>query len=167
MLCLDKAVEQFRELETNDPGAGMRLIWRCLSPEMLRPDYRAKHSAIKSQGRASHGLSRLGLRVFGHCKTASVAYWLLMDGRDRSGSTALVLFKETMPDNQLHFWLQAEHGGAPLDLTAAQLSSQLYPHHNYNNGQPAPASILRKAKKHRIDPHTHKLLRRVIANLSD
>ena len=44
----------------------------------------------------------------------------------------LIIKKEAMPKGKVHFWLEA--GNSVVDVTAAQLTLELYPAHNYANG---------------------------------
>jgi len=163
MFNLDKYVKQFRALEKKSPSSAMRLLRNCLGPELLRVEQKKSYRRIKQQGAEQVGLSALGLRVYGHCKTAATAYWLLMGGKDREGKP-LLLMKEKMPDGQLHFWVQTE-SGRKIDPTKAQLSTELYPHHNYSSGEAVRVGSNRgksfvslAGHTHRIDHYSYKLL---------
>lgn len=170
MLNLNSHVKNFRKLEKESPGKAIRLIQSCLDPENLRPAQRKMKNLIEKQGLSKFEITPTGLRVYGHCKAAATAYWLLMGGKDSRGSP-LTMLKESMPKGLIHFWVETELG-IIIDPTKAQLSQKLYPHHNYNHGKPTrvgsnqgKAMISLDGKKRRIDQYTYALLQCVIQKM--
>lgn len=122
---LDKVLPLSRQLEAE--GKLQDLVRDNLTAGLLRPKLRKQYQTLSKDSK----LSQRGLQVYGHCRTATDAWWLLMGGVDHQ-EMPLSIKKETMRDKQVHFWLEAGTAGR-IDLTAEQLTKSLYPDHNYNS----------------------------------
>lgn len=79
-------------------------VQKALSPDLLKPEYRAKNKTN---------------RFYGHCYVASEALWYLLGGRE-SGYEPI---RASDDHGVVHWWLENRETGKILDPTSKQYTS--------------------------------------------